>query len=214
MKQQIIEKIEKNKIVVIIRGVEREKLIPVVSAMYNGGIRIVECTFDASGVKSDESVASDISMLTEHFGDSMVIGAGTVITQEQVELTKKAGGKFIISPDTYCPVIEKANELGLVSIPGAITPTEVSDAHRSGADFVKLFPIDLYGAKYIKTLKAPLSHIRLMAVNGITAENMCEYINAGACAVGVGSGVVNKDLIAKGDFEAIKSLAKKYTENI
>ncbi len=214
MKQQVIEKIEKNKIIVIVRGVEREKLLPLAEAMYNGGIRLVECTFDASGAISDEQVASNISMLSEHFGDSMIIGAGTVITQKQVELTKNAGGKFVISPDTCIDVIAKANELALVSIPGAITPTEVSNAHRAGADFVKLFPIDFYGAKYIKTLKAPLSHVRVLAVNGISAENMSEYFKAGACGVGVGSGIVNKDLIAAGDFEGITELAKKYTKNI
>ena len=214
MKQQIIENIEKNKIIVIVRGVEKDKLISLVTAMYEGGIRLVECTYDASGSISDEEIASNIAMLSDHFGESMVIGAGTVITEKQVELTKNAGGKFIISPDVCVDVIRKTNELGLVSIPGAITPTEVSDAHRAGADFVKLFPIDFYGSKYIKTLKAPLSHVRVLAVNGITADNMNEFLDAGACGVGVGSGIVNKKMITSGDFKGITGLAKKYTEKI
>lgn len=212
--QKIISEIEQNKIIVIVRGVPKDKLIPLVEAMYLGGIRFVECTYDASGKISDEETASYISMLSEYFAGKVTIGAGTVITEKQVELTKKAGGKFIISPDTNIEVIKKTKELGLVSIPGAITPTEVLEAHRAGADFVKLFPIDMYGPKYIKILKAPISNVKVLAVNGITAENMCEYIEAGASGVGIGSGVVNKELISKGQFSEITKLAEKYTSRL
>ena len=203
-----------NKVIVIVRGVAKEELIPLVQAMYDGGIRLVECTYDASGKISDEEIASNIEMLAKHFAGKMQIGAGTVLTQKQVALTKEAGGTFIISPDTNVEVIQYTKELGLVSIPGAITPTEVATANRAGADFIKLFPIDLYGPKYIKTLKAPLSNARFLAVNGITADNMGEYLEAGACGVGVGSGIVNKTKIADKDWAGITELAKKYTQNI
>ncbi len=208
------ELIEQNKIIVIVRGVAKQSLLPLVSAMYAGGIRLVECTFDASGKIPDEQIADNIKMLAEHFDGKMAIGAGTVLTQKQVELTHSAGGKFIISPDTNADIIGLTKKLGLVSIPGAITPTEVAGAHRAGADFVKVFPIDLYGPKYIKTLSAPLSNVRMLAVNGITAQNMTEYIEAGAVGVGVGSGIVNKKLIEAGDFAAIQALAKEYTDKI
>lgn len=203
-----------NKVIVIVRGVAKEELIPLVQAMYDGGIRLVECTYDASGKISDEEIAGNIEMLAKHFAGKMQIGAGTVLTQKQVALTKEAGGTFIISPDTNVEVIQYTKELGLVSIPGAITPTEVATANRAGADFIKLFPIDLYGPKYIKTLKAPLSNARFLAVNGITADNMGEYLEAGACGVGVGSGIVNKTKIADKDWAGITELAKKYTQNI
>lgn len=203
-----------NKVIVIVRGVAKEELIPLVQAMYDGGIRLVECTYDASGKISDEEIAGNIEMLAKHFAGKMQIGAGTVLTQKQVALTKEAGGSFIISPDTNVEVIQYTKELGLVSIPGAITPTEVATANRAGADFIKLFPIDLYGPKYIKTLKAPLSNARFLAVNGITADNMGEYLEAGACGVGVGSGIVNKAMIAEEDWAGITELAKKYTQNI
>lgn len=203
-----------NKVIVIVRGVAKEALIPLVQAMYDGGIRLVECTYDASGKISDEEIAGNIEMLAKHFAGKMQIGAGTVLTLKQVALTKEAGGTFIISPDTNVEVIQYTKELGLVSIPGAITPTEVATANRAGADFIKLFPIDLYGPKYIKTLKAPLSNARFLAVNGITADNMGEYLEAGACGVGVGSGIVNKTKIADKDWAGITELAKKYTQNI
>lgn len=209
-----LETILKNKVIVIVRGVAKDKLIPLVQAMYDGGIRLVECTYDASGKISDEEIAGNIEMLAKHFDGKMQVGAGTVLTKKQVELTKKAGGKFIISPDTNVEVIQYTKELELVSIPGAITPTEVATANRAGADFIKLFPIDLYGPKYIKILKAPLSNGRFLAVNGITAENMNEYLEAGACGVGVGSGIVNKAKIEEEDWPGITELAKKYSQNI
>ncbi len=212
--QKIIEQIEKNKIVVIVRGVAKEKLIPLVRAMYDGGIRLVECTYDASGKISDEEIASNIKMLCDYFKDKMIIGAGTVLSEKQVKLTAEAGGKFIISPDTNLEIIDFSKKCGLVSIPGALTPSEVAAAVRYGADFIKVFPIDLFGAKYIKTLKAPLSHARLLAVNGITAYNMNEYLSAGAVGVGVGSGIVNKKMIENNDFAGITKLAKEYTEKL
>ena len=116
-----IEQIEKNKVIVIVRGVEKEKLIPMCQAIYDGGLRLIECTYDASGKISDEEIAGNIKMLADHFDGKMIVGAGTVLTEKQVELTKKAGGKFIISPDTNPDIIKKTKEEELVSIPGAIT---------------------------------------------------------------------------------------------
>lgn len=144
----------------------------------------------------------------------MTIGAGTVLTKKQVYLTGAAGGKFIISPDTNPKIIKYTKKLGLVSIPGALTPSEISLSDRAGADFVKVFPINLFGPDYIKTIKAPLSHIKVLAVNGITSENVRQYLEAGAAGVGVGGGIVNKQLIAENDFDSISAAAKKYCEEV
>lgn len=209
-----VSQIEKNKIIVIVRGVARENLIPMAEAMYRGGIRLIECTYDASGKMPDQEIASNIKMLAEHFDGKMNVGAGTVLTKKQVELTKEAGGKFIISPDTNPEIIAYTKECGLVSIPGALTPTEAATAHRAGADFIKVFPVNYMGAKYIKDLKAPLSHIRFLAVGGINVDNMREYLDAGACGVGVGSGIVNKKMIEEGDFDAVERFAREYTEKL
>ncbi|MBE7052331.1 MAG: bifunctional 4-hydroxy-2-oxoglutarate aldolase/2-dehydro-3-deoxy-phosphogluconate aldolase [Ruminococcaceae bacterium] len=215
MERKIIEQIEKYKIITIVRGVAKEKLIHLAEAMYEGGIRLVECTYDMKGNVSDEETASYIKMLSSHFGDKMVVGAGTVLTEKQVELTREAGGKFIISPDTNVNIIKKTKQQGLVSIPGALTPSEIAMADRAGADFVKVFPVNLLGGpSYIKTISAPLSNVRLLAVNGVSAGNMTEYLEAGACGVGIGSGVVNKAKIDAGDFKAITELAKLYTCNL
>ena len=214
MREIVIESIEKNKIIVIVRGVEKEKLIPLAEAMYEGGIRLLECTFDSSARISDETTGEYIKLLAEHFQGRMLIGAGTVTTEKQVEITKAAGGKFIISPNTNADVIKRTVELGLVSIPGALTPTEVEAAHRYGADFVKVFPVNYMGERYIKDLKAPLSHIRMLAVGGITVDNMNGYLDTGASGIGVGSGIVDKKLIDGGCYDKIVLLAKKYTEQL
>lgn len=210
MREDIIQTIEKEKIIVIVRGVDKEKLIPLAEAMYKGGIRLLELTYSANGQISDEETAENIGMLAEHFAGRMYIGAGTVLTEKQVELTSQVGGKFIISPDTCPTVIQKTRGLGMVSMPGALTPTEMQLAHRSGADFVKIFPIASLGISYLKAVKAPLSHIRFLAVGGVDENNTKEYLKAGACGIGIGSGIIDKKMLAEGDWAGITKLAEKY----
>ncbi len=210
MREKIISTIEKEKLITIVRGVEKEKLIPLAEAMYTGGIRLLEVTYSANGKVSDEETAECIKILSEHFEGRMYIGAGTVLSEKQVELTKNVGGMFIISPDTNEKVIKKTRELNMVSMPGALTPSEAQKAHIAGADFVKLFPISNLGADYVKAVKAPLSHIKFLAVGGITLDNMKDYLKAGVCGFGIGSNIVDKKLIDANDFSAITVLAEKY----
>ena len=214
MNKEIIEQIQREKIIVIVRGVESEKLIPLAQSIYAGGIHFLEITYSANGSVSDEETAQNIRMLTTHFKGRMHIGAGTVLTEKQVELTHQAGGEFIISPDTNPEVIKKTKSLGMISMPGALTPTEVQVAHRNGADFVKLFPVTNLGVGYIKALKAPLSHINLLAVGGINLDNIKEYISAGVCGFGIGTNITDKGMIKNNDFDGITKLARKYTEAV
>ena len=208
--KDVIKCIEEEKLIVIVRGVKKEKLIPLAEAMYQGGIRLLEVTFSANGSVTDEDTADSIKALAHAFEGKMYIGAGTVLTEKQVELTKKAGGKFIISPDSYDKVIAKTKELGMVSMPGAITPTEIQSAVRAGADFIKLFPMTNFGISYLKAVKAPLSHVKFLAVGGVDENNMADYLKAGISGFGVGTSIVRKDLIEKDDYQAITDLAKKY----
>ncbi len=212
MREETLGLIEKEKIIVIVRGVPEEKLIPLAEAMYKGGIRLLEITYSQEGSPSDADVSESIKLLSEHFKGRMLIGSGTSLTERQVELTKAAGGAFIISPDVNTAVIKKTRELGLVSIPGALTPTEIAAAHAAGADFVKLFPITNLGVSYFKAVKAPLSAVKYLAVGGIDETNMREYLDAGISGFGIGSNVVNKELIKTNDFEKITELAKRYVE--
>lgn len=214
MRKSVIEAIEREKLIVIVRGVQKEKLLPLAQAMYKGGIRLLEVTFDARGQMRDEETADCIRLFCAHFGESMFIGAGTVLREEQVALTRQAGGRFIISPDADAAVIRKTGELDMVSMPGAMTPGEIRRAYDMGADFVKLFPCAQMGPAYVKAVRAPLSHIPLTAVGGIDETNMEAYLAAGVSGFGVGTNIVNKTLLEKEDYEGITALAGKYVEVI
>ena len=202
--------IEEEKVVMIVRGVPLDQLIPLAEAMYRGGIRAMECTYDATGKIPDEEIAATIGKLAEHFEGRMVIGAGTVIRENQVELTAKVGGRFIVSPDMNEAIIRKTKALHLASLPGALTPTEAMTANRAGADFVKLFPISTMGASYLKAVRAPLSHIKFLAVGGVRLENMAEYLAAGAVGFGIGVGDAEKKAIAEGNFDFVEEKCRAF----
>lgn len=214
MCKRLIEEIENEKIIVIVRGVERNKLIPIAEAMYRGGIKFLEITYSANGEVSDEETKENIRLLANHFGGRLHIGAGTVLTEKQAELTKQAGGEFVISPDTNPKVIKRTKELGMVSMPGALTPSEIQLAHISGADFVKLFPISNLGIDYVRAVKAPLSHIRLLAVGGVDLSNIPGYLDIGVCGFGIGSNIVSGKLIGQNDYKGLEELAKKYVSAV
>ena len=213
-RKEIINDIEINKIIVIMRGFTEEQLVNSVEAMEKGGIKLVEVTFDQTGKVGDEVTASYIHTLKKRFDGRVRIGAGTVMTESQVEIAYKAGAEFIISPDSYEGVIRKTRELGMVSIPGAFTPTEAANAHRYGADFVKLFPNSEVNISYLKALAVPLSHIKFLAVGGVNADNMQEYLAAGAKGIGVATAIADKKSIFAGDYEDITRRAKLFTNKI
>ena len=186
MKNAVIQRILDEKIIVIVRGIEKDKLLPLTEAMYKGGVRLLEITYSAKGTPTDTETAECIRMLSEYWGEKMYIGAGTVLTPTQAELTAKAGGRFIISPDTNPEVIKKTVELGLVSIPGFFTASEGFVAQHAGADFLKLFPAIL-GPTYVKDLKAVIK-LPIMAVGGVNASNTADFMKV-CCGVGIGSAI-------------------------
>ena len=213
-REQIIEKVLEEKVIVILRGLQTEQLVKTVAAMEKGGIQLVEVTFDQSGKTTDEQTAENIRVLSETFEGRVLVGAGTVMSEKQAELAHAAGAKFIISPDAYEPVIRRTVELGMVSMPGVFTATEAANAHRWGADFLKLFPMSEMKPSYLKALTAPLSHVRFLAVGGVTADNLSEFFDAGAVGIGVATAIVNKKLIAAGDYDGVTELARIYTQAI
>ncbi|MBQ8357685.1 MAG: bifunctional 4-hydroxy-2-oxoglutarate aldolase/2-dehydro-3-deoxy-phosphogluconate aldolase [Clostridia bacterium] len=213
-REEIIQAIQKHRIIVIARGLAREELLNTAEAMYRGGIRLLEVTFNACGNPSDEETAANIAALCERFQGRMHIGAGTVLRPDQVERAAKAGAEYIISPDAREAVIKKTRELGLVSLPGCFTPTECTTAWDFGADFIKIFPNSELKPSYIKALKAPLSHIRFLAVGGVNVDNLHEFMAAGACGIGIGNGIIDKKLVKAGDFDGITALARRFTEKM
>lgn len=214
MRTEIIERVKMKKLVVIVRGVYGEACLKLAKALYEGGIEFMEVTFDQSSTENQRKTADTISMINEVMQGKVVMGAGTVTTLDMLDAAHKAGAKFIVSPDINPEIIMATVEKGMVSMPGAMTPTEILTAYNSGADFVKVFPILNLGSAYIKAVKGPLNHIPLLAVGGVNEKNIGEFIKAGACGAGVGGNLVNKEWIANGEFDKITDLAKEFIKNI
>ncbi|MCG8484694.1 MAG: bifunctional 4-hydroxy-2-oxoglutarate aldolase/2-dehydro-3-deoxy-phosphogluconate aldolase [Clostridia bacterium] len=209
-----IETIRENKIIAIIRGVSSDKIIPSCKALYAGGVKCIEITFNQSSQRGNEETYNAIKSIKETMADEICLGAGTVMTIEQVELAYKAGATYIISPNYDKVVVGKTLELGLVSIPGVLTPSEVVDANMQGASFAKLFPAGVFGLEYIKAIKAPISHIPMLAVGGIDVDNIKQFMDCGLAGVGVGSSLVNKKLINEDKFEELTQLAKAFVDQL
>lgn len=210
--ETLVGAIEETRLVAIIRGVDKSKLASVARAIYDGGARVMEIPFDASGKISDLETCRRIALLKESLPADAYVGGGTVLDANKVRLVRECGGSIVVSPNTDRSVIELTKELGMVSVPGAFTPSEIVSAHAFGADIVKLFPAGQLGAGYIKTLKAPLAHIKLLAMAGITRESAREYITAGACAIGVSSSIVRHDLIEDGNYDKIREITRAYID--
>lgn len=207
---KVLEQIKRDKIIAIVRGIPSGKIQRLAEALCEGGVTCIEVTFDQSSQAALEETLSSIRLLKETMGETICIGAGTVLSAGQARQAVEAGAEYIISPGADKDVIKETKRLGKVSIPGALTPTEVAAAWSWGADIVKLFPAGQFGPGYIKALKAPLSHIPLTAVGGIHPENCGAFIKAGAIGVGCGGNLVSRKLVEAGDFAAITETARQY----
>ena len=213
MREEIIKKIEEKKIIAIIRGQDTETAVKTAIALEKGGIELIEVTFNQKFPDKFNETAESIAAIKRQC-KGVSVGAGTVLTTEQVDIALNAGAEFIISPDADEKVISYTRKKGLVSIPGAYTATEIKKAHVAGADFVKIFPCLDGAPKYIKAIRAPLSHVKLLAVGGVNADNAAEFIKAGASGIGVGSSLVNKEFVKNGEYEKLTLLAEKFVNNI
>lgn len=203
----IVERIRTEKLVVIMRGVPDDKLAALTETLFRAGIRFCEITVDQKSPDGTANACRAISGLRSRFEGRMSVGAGTVLSVKQLEETVGAGAEFIISPNVNARVITRTKELGAVSMPGAMTPTEIAEAYDLGADFVKVFPADQLGAGYVRAVAAPLSHIPMVAVGGIDVSNAAEYLNAGCVALGVGGSIVDRAAVASENWQAIENRA-------
>ena len=210
----VLQQIQEKRIIAIIRGVSSKDILETAKALIAGGVRLMEITFDHTSEAGMQNTLDCFDILTKELGDEILMGAGTVLTPEEVELACEHGAKYIISPNTDEAVIRRTKELGLVSMPGALTPTEVVLAINYGADIVKLFPAGDLGIGYIKSVKAPLAHISVSAVGGVNENNIGDFAKAGVDGFGIGSNLVSAKVVAAGDFARITETAKKLVENL
>ncbi|WMJ83520.1 bifunctional 4-hydroxy-2-oxoglutarate aldolase/2-dehydro-3-deoxy-phosphogluconate aldolase [Oscillospiraceae bacterium LTW-04] len=214
MTETTLQTILESKVIAIVRGISAQGVCELAQAMKQGGLRCIEVTFDHTSEAARQETLKSICAIKAQFGHEMCIGAGTVLSVEDVGEAQRAGAEYIISPNTDAAVIKETKHLGLVSIPGAYTPSEVVFAHQCGADVVKLFPAGILGAAYIKALKAPLKHIPMMAVGGVTPQNTPDFLTAGAVGVGVGGNLVSPKLVAERRFEEIAAIARQYADAV
>ena len=207
MKETTRHIIEASGLIPVLRAKSASQAHAVVRAMMEGGVRVVEVTMTVPG-------AIDLLRDLKHeYGSDLLLGSGTVTTPEEAAATIAAGAEFVVSPSLHPDVIEVTREHGKVSIPGALTPTEVITAWRAGADYVKIFPCSaMGGASYLKSLLAPFPHLMLIPTGGVTLQTAESFLNAGARALGVGSDLVNLQAIDDGAPEAITRTARAYLE--
>ncbi|MBO5939787.1 MAG: bifunctional 4-hydroxy-2-oxoglutarate aldolase/2-dehydro-3-deoxy-phosphogluconate aldolase [Kiritimatiellae bacterium] len=205
-----IEKITLDtKVVAIVRGFAPDICLKLADAYRRGGIRLVEVTFNQKAPETWKDTAAAIKAIREEFAGEVRVGAGTVLTEEQLSICENAGGEYIVTPNVNVSLIKTAVGRGLVAMPGALTPSEAVDAWTAGASFVKLFPAGSLGPGYVKAVRAPLSHIPFLAVGGISAANAAEYIKAGCVGVGVGGNLTNKEWIDAGAWDKIEDAARQ-----
>lgn len=193
-------------LVAIIRAPSADQLVDVARALVGGGINIIEVTFtvpDAVQVLRDVRAA---------LGDDVLLGAGSVLDSETARTALLAGAEYIVSPVVNVDVIRLCHRYDKLVMPGAFTPTEVLTAWEAGADVVKIFPSDVGGAAHLKALKGPLPQIRMMPTGGVTLDTLPGFVKAGACAVGLGGALVEKDALAEGNMDRIRTLAGEYVE--
>lgn len=200
-----------NKVVVICRKVYGESLMRLAHALHDGGVKMIEVTFDQADPDCIAKTTEAIRSLQAEFQGAMRFGAGTVLTTEQVEAAAAAGAEYMISPNVNANVIRRTKELGLVSMPGAMTPSEILTAHDLGADIVKLFPANYLGLAYAKDIMAPISHVKLLATGGITEQNFADYLAQGFVGAGISSRLADKKCIAAGDFAEITRRASVFS---
>ena len=201
--------LERVGLIPVLRASSMEAGHALVDAMMAGGVTLVEVTM---------TVPNALTLLRElkqKHGDRLLLGSGTVTDAAQAETTIEAGAEFVVSPSLHLDVIAATKRLGKVSIPGALTPTEVITAWRAGADYVKVFPCSaMGGASYLKSLRAPFPELKLIPTGGVTLQTAADFLKAGACALGVGTDLVNAAAIAEGKPEIVTNAARAYLEVI
>lgn len=211
---QIIQKIKRYKLFAVIRSLAPDKLLPTVSALCDGGVKLIELTFDHSNKISEKETADMIMAAAKAFSDTAVIGAGTVLSSHEAQVACEAGAQFIVSPCLIPEVVKQTLSLGRVSIPGAFSPTEILAANNLGAHFVKIFPADSLGIDYIKSVLKPLCHIPCIATGGIDLHNAKAILDTGCCGIGVGSVLADNKLIENNEFDKLTTKAKEFADII
>lgn len=203
-KQAVLDRIESLGLLAVLRGPSRELTVRMVEALAAGGVYGIEITY------STPNAEAVVAELAEKFGDRILLGMGTLIRPEQAASAKAAGAQFLVSPVCDPELVRAMVATGLPVMAGALTPTEVLQAHQLGSDVVKIFPGSMTGPSYIKALKGPFPYIRMMPTGGVNAGNIADWFAAGVVAVGAGSELCPPKLAKEGRFDEISERAREF----
>ena len=195
-------------IVAIIRSQSSEQLVQVAESLYDGGVTVLEVTFTVP--KALEIIAA----VRQRLGNKILLGAGTVLDTETARASLLAGAEFIVAPTVNLDVIQLGNRYDKLVMPGAFTPTEILTAWQAGAEIIKVFPADVGGPNHLKAVRGPFPQVRLLPTGGVNLQTINDFLKAGACAVGLGTALVEPKAVEQGDFARIRSLAEQYVAAI
>ncbi len=207
-RKDIVEKIITDKAVAVIRLNEGDDVLKIVEAIRNGGITSIEITM------TTPNALKLIEELNNIYNDDLLVGVGSVLDEVTAKDAINSGAQYVVSPIFDKNIIKTVTGNNIPVMPGCFTPTEIYKAYKSGADIVKVFPANVTGMKFFKAVKAPIPFLKLMPTGGVTLTNANEWIEAGACAVGIGSALLDKKAIANKDYSKLTENAKLLIENI
>jgi len=204
----VLQAVEHTRLIAIMRGNLKDRAMEIATALSESGVTVMEVTLNSP------DALQAIRTIAREAGSSVALGAGTVLTADEVRQAFDAGAKFIVSPNMSRAVIAETKKLGMASFPGCFTPTEIVEGLASGADAIKLFPGIAFSPASIRALLGPLGNIRLIPTGGITVQNAASYLEAGAWAFGVGSELVNLKTAGPLDTAALRERAGAFVQAI
>lgn len=205
---ETLNKLFQSKVVAVIRMQDPEKLISVAEALYEGGISFLEVTM------TTPQALEVIAAASKKLPKEIVIGVGSVLDAQTARMAIYAGARFVVSPIFKPELILTSHRYDVAVMTGAFTPTEILTAFETGADVVKVFPADVTGMEFFKSVLAPMPFLKLMPTGGVSLTNGGDWIKAGACAVGVGSALIDKKLIESGDYAGLTAKAKTLVQSV
>ncbi len=207
-REMIVNKLIEAGAIAVLRMKNPDKLIKVAEAIFEGGIKAIEITMTVpDAFKIIEKAAREL-------GDRMLIGVGSVLDAATAVRAIDAGAGYVVSPIFKKEIVEAAHKKNVPAMPGAFTPTEIQNAFEAGADIVKVFPADIVGMAFFRGVLAPMPHLKLMPTGGVTLTNAGDWLKAGACAVGVGSALLDKKAIDEEDYSKLTENAKVLIKSI
>lgn len=208
-KQATRDRIIDSGVTAVLRNIPESKMVDVARAVHEGGVTAVELTADAT--RCSQQVATVDRELSD---TDAIVGVGTVMDPAAARNAIEAGADFILSPHLDTDVVEVCNRESVLCIPGVMTPTEAADAMAAGADMLKMFPASTVGPGHIGALQGPLGNVPIMPTGGVSADNVAEYFEAGAVAVGAGSALVNYEAIENDDMDGVRERAAEFVNAV